>query len=173
MDSIRQLGQQVSLPSHNMLCTFRWIFQILFISSPSIRIYYIYTAAQDGLQCKNESMTPKHWTVVNGGSTCRFNAGPTVVLSLPTFFQFWILPSLVGGSALYFHSVDQWHRMAAWLYGGGLTGLFVTSTLFHTAAWKISHLQWVCVGAKGASRDVRLCLCVFMLGCIALCLTAS
>uniref|UniRef100_A0A667YJ07 Monocyte to macrophage differentiation-associated 2a n=1 Tax=Myripristis murdjan TaxID=586833 RepID=A0A667YJ07_9TELE len=56
---------------------------------------------------------------------------------------FWILPSLVGGSVLYFLSVDQWHRVAAWLYGMGLTGLFVTSTLFHTAAWKISHLRKV------------------------------
>uniref|UniRef100_A0A8C2ZBK2 Monocyte to macrophage differentiation associated 2 n=1 Tax=Cyclopterus lumpus TaxID=8103 RepID=A0A8C2ZBK2_CYCLU len=55
----------------------------------------------------------------------------------------WILPSLVGGSVLYFLSVDQWHRVAAWLYGSGLTGLFVTSTLFHTAAWKISHLRMV------------------------------
>ncbi|CAF91642.1 unnamed protein product, partial [Tetraodon nigroviridis] len=55
----------------------------------------------------------------------------------------WILPSLVGGSVLYFLSVDQWQRTAAWLYGGGLTGLFVTSTLFHTAAWKISHLRKV------------------------------
>ncbi|XP_030591486.1 monocyte to macrophage differentiation factor 2a isoform X2 [Archocentrus centrarchus] len=55
----------------------------------------------------------------------------------------WILPSMVGGSVLYFLSVDQWHRVAAWLYGSGLTGLFITSTLFHTAAWKISHLRQV------------------------------
>ncbi|XP_022063524.1 monocyte to macrophage differentiation factor 2a isoform X1 [Acanthochromis polyacanthus] len=55
----------------------------------------------------------------------------------------WILPSLVGGSVLYFLSVDQWHCVAAWLYGSGLTGLFITSTLFHTAAWKISHLRTV------------------------------
>ncbi|XP_078807521.1 monocyte to macrophage differentiation factor 2a isoform X2 [Oryzias latipes] len=53
----------------------------------------------------------------------------------------WILPSLMGGSVLYFLSADQWHRISAWLYGIGLTGLFVTSTLFHTAAWKISHLR--------------------------------
>ncbi|KAM8824426.1 monocyte to macrophage differentiation factor 2a isoform 4-T4 [Synchiropus picturatus] len=53
----------------------------------------------------------------------------------------WILPSLLGGSVLYFLSTDQWQRVAAGLYGGGLTGLFVTSTLFHTAAWKISHLR--------------------------------
>ncbi|KAI9527096.1 Monocyte to macrophage differentiation factor 2 [Dissostichus eleginoides] len=55
----------------------------------------------------------------------------------------WIIPSLVGGSMLYFLSLDQWHRVAAWLYGSGLTGLFLTSTLFHTAAWKISHLRTV------------------------------
>uniref|UniRef100_A0A665TX27 Monocyte to macrophage differentiation associated 2 n=1 Tax=Echeneis naucrates TaxID=173247 RepID=A0A665TX27_ECHNA len=54
---------------------------------------------------------------------------------------FWILPSLVGGSVLYFLSGDPWHRVAAWLYGSGLTGLFITSTLFHTAAWKVSHLR--------------------------------
>ncbi|CAL8266994.1 unnamed protein product [Gadus morhua 'NCC'] len=53
----------------------------------------------------------------------------------------WILPSLMGGSVLYFLSMDQWHRVAAWLYGAGLTGLFITSTLFHTVAWKISHLR--------------------------------
>uniref|UniRef100_A0A3Q2XLG8 Monocyte to macrophage differentiation-associated 2a n=1 Tax=Hippocampus comes TaxID=109280 RepID=A0A3Q2XLG8_HIPCM len=56
---------------------------------------------------------------------------------------FWILPSMLGGSLLYFLSGDQWHRVAAWLYGSGLTGLFVTSTLFHAAAWKISHLRKV------------------------------
>ncbi|XP_077474723.1 monocyte to macrophage differentiation factor 2a [Stigmatopora argus] len=55
----------------------------------------------------------------------------------------WILPSLVGGSVLYFLSGDLWHRIAAWLYGSGLTGLFVTSTLFHATAWKISHLRMV------------------------------
>ncbi|KAI4822379.1 hypothetical protein JOQ06_010924 [Pogonophryne albipinna] len=37
----------------------------------------------------------------------------------------WIIPSLVGGSMLYFLSLDQWHRVAAWLYGSGLTGLTV------------------------------------------------
>lgn len=79
-------------------------------------------------------------------------------------FQLWILPSLVGGSVLYFLSVDQWHRVAAWLYGSGLTGLFVTSTLFHTAAWKISHLRCVCVGvAENAGRDLAdVHVCVFM-----------
>ncbi|MED6257610.1 Monocyte to macrophage differentiation factor 2 [Ataeniobius toweri] len=56
---------------------------------------------------------------------------------------FWILPSMVGGSVLYFLSVDKWHQVAALLYGSGLTGLFLTSTLFHTAAWKISHLRKV------------------------------
>ncbi|KAM4716737.1 monocyte to macrophage differentiation factor 2a isoform 2-T2 [Anableps anableps] len=56
---------------------------------------------------------------------------------------FWILPSMVGGSVLYFLSVNKWHRVAALVYGSGLTGLFLTSTLFHTAAWKISHLRKV------------------------------
>ncbi|XP_034151481.1 monocyte to macrophage differentiation factor 2 isoform X2 [Esox lucius] len=55
----------------------------------------------------------------------------------------WIIPSLVGGSVLYFLSVDQWQAMAAWLYGVGLSGLFVSSTLFHTVTWKITHLRQV------------------------------
>lgn len=64
---------------------------------------------------------------------------------------------------LYFLSVDQWHRTAAWLYGSGLTALFITSTLFHTAAWKISHLRCVCVcvyaGARGREEfATRACL---------------
>uniref|UniRef100_A0AAZ3SAB4 Monocyte to macrophage differentiation-associated 2a n=1 Tax=Oncorhynchus tshawytscha TaxID=74940 RepID=A0AAZ3SAB4_ONCTS len=53
----------------------------------------------------------------------------------------WIIPSLVGGSVLYFLSVDQWQAAAAWLYGAGLSGLFISSTLFHTVAWKIRHLR--------------------------------
>uniref|UniRef100_A0A674D822 Monocyte to macrophage differentiation associated 2 n=1 Tax=Salmo trutta TaxID=8032 RepID=A0A674D822_SALTR len=55
----------------------------------------------------------------------------------------WIIPSLVGGSVLYFLSVDQWQAAAAWLYGAGLSGLFISSTLFHTVAWKIRHLRIV------------------------------
>ncbi|XP_042170670.1 monocyte to macrophage differentiation factor 2-like isoform X5 [Oncorhynchus tshawytscha] len=55
----------------------------------------------------------------------------------------WIIPSLVGGSVLYFLSVDQWQAAAAWLYGAGLSGLFISSTLFHTVAWKIRHLSRV------------------------------
>uniref|UniRef100_A0A4W5KRC7 Monocyte to macrophage differentiation associated 2 n=1 Tax=Hucho hucho TaxID=62062 RepID=A0A4W5KRC7_9TELE len=55
----------------------------------------------------------------------------------------WIIPSLVGGSVLYFLSVDQWQAAAAWLYGAGLSGLFISSTLFHTVAWKIRHLRLV------------------------------
>ncbi|XP_038840149.1 monocyte to macrophage differentiation factor 2-like, partial [Salvelinus namaycush] len=55
----------------------------------------------------------------------------------------WIIPSLVGGSVLYFLSVDQWQAAAAWLYGAGLSGLFISSTLFHTVAWKIRHLRKV------------------------------
>lgn len=73
-------------------------------------------------------------------------------------FQLWILPSLLGGSVLYFLSVDQWHRVAAWLYGSGLTGLFITSTLFHAAAWKISHLRCVKRELAGSMLNVQSCL---------------
>lgn len=80
-----------------------------------------------------------------------------MIIGYLNLFQLWILPSMVGGSVLYFLSVDRWHRVAAWLYGSGLTGLFITSTLFHTAAWKISHLRcvFVCVlGGGSADRDL-------------------
>ncbi|XP_019117353.1 monocyte to macrophage differentiation factor 2 isoform X2 [Larimichthys crocea] len=53
----------------------------------------------------------------------------------------WIIPSLLGSSVLHFHSEDQWERLSAWVYGAGLTSLFIISTLFHTVAWKKSHLR--------------------------------
>lgn len=75
-----------------------------------------------------------------------------MIIGFLNLFQLWILPSMVGGSVLYFLSVDRWHRVAAWLYGSGLTGLFITSTLFHTAAWKISHLRCVFVCVLGGRK---------------------
>ncbi|XP_054635869.1 monocyte to macrophage differentiation factor 2-like isoform X1 [Dunckerocampus dactyliophorus] len=55
----------------------------------------------------------------------------------------WIIPSLLGSSLLHFQSEDQWERVSAWVYGAGLSSLFTISTLFHTVAWKKSHLRSV------------------------------
>ncbi|KAK3532481.1 hypothetical protein QTP86_018551 [Hemibagrus guttatus] len=57
--------------------------------------------------------------------------------------EFWIIPSIVGSSMLYFLSDDKWESITAWLYGTGLSGLFIMSTMFHTVSWKKSHLQTV------------------------------
>nr|XP_013007981.1 monocyte to macrophage differentiation factor 2-like [Cavia porcellus] len=56
---------------------------------------------------------------------------------------FWILPSILGGSNLYFLSDDDWETISAWIYSLGLCGLFVVSTVFHTISWKKSHLRMV------------------------------
>ncbi|XP_067355215.1 monocyte to macrophage differentiation factor 2-like isoform X2 [Channa argus] len=53
----------------------------------------------------------------------------------------WIIPSLLGSSVLHFQSEDQWERLSAWVYGAGLSSLFIISTLFHTVSWKKSHLR--------------------------------
>ncbi|XP_037109679.1 monocyte to macrophage differentiation factor 2-like isoform X2 [Syngnathus acus] len=53
----------------------------------------------------------------------------------------WIIPSLLGSSLLHLQSEDQWERVSAWVYGAGLSSLFTVSTLFHTVAWKKSHLR--------------------------------
>ncbi|KAK1805194.1 hypothetical protein P4O66_019549 [Electrophorus voltai] len=55
----------------------------------------------------------------------------------------WIIPSILGSSLLYFLSDDQWESITAWIYGSGLSALFVMSTMFHTVSWKKSHLQKV------------------------------
>uniref|UniRef100_A0AAV2LLD8 Ras-associating and dilute domain-containing protein n=1 Tax=Knipowitschia caucasica TaxID=637954 RepID=A0AAV2LLD8_KNICA len=55
----------------------------------------------------------------------------------------WIIPSLLGSSVLHFLSDGQWERTSAWLYGAGLSSLFIISTLFHTVSWKKSHLRSV------------------------------
>uniref|UniRef100_A0A8C0YT56 Monocyte to macrophage differentiation-associated 2a n=3 Tax=Cyprinus carpio TaxID=7962 RepID=A0A8C0YT56_CYPCA len=56
---------------------------------------------------------------------------------------FWIIPSILGSSMLYFLSDDQWESISAWMYGTGLSGLFIMSTMFHTVSWKKSHLRKV------------------------------
>uniref|UniRef100_A0A8D0RWX2 Monocyte to macrophage differentiation associated 2 n=1 Tax=Sus scrofa TaxID=9823 RepID=A0A8D0RWX2_PIG len=53
----------------------------------------------------------------------------------------WIIPSILGSSNLYFLSDDHWETVSAWVYGLGLCGLFVVSTVFHTISWKKSHLR--------------------------------
>ncbi|XP_051982349.1 monocyte to macrophage differentiation factor 2-like [Xyrauchen texanus] len=55
----------------------------------------------------------------------------------------WIIPSIVGGVLLYFLSDDHWEEISAWLYGAGLSSLFIISTVFHTVSWKKSHLRSV------------------------------
>ncbi|XP_020864083.1 monocyte to macrophage differentiation factor 2 [Phascolarctos cinereus] len=56
---------------------------------------------------------------------------------------FWIIPSILGSSNLYFLSDDDWETISAWIYGFGLCGLFVVSTIFHTISWKKRHLRMV------------------------------
>uniref|UniRef100_F7F802 Monocyte to macrophage differentiation associated 2 n=1 Tax=Monodelphis domestica TaxID=13616 RepID=F7F802_MONDO len=56
---------------------------------------------------------------------------------------FWIIPSILGSSNLYFLSDDDWETISAWIYGFGLCGLFVVSTVFHTISWKKRHLRMV------------------------------
>ncbi|XP_064178624.1 monocyte to macrophage differentiation factor 2-like isoform X4 [Anguilla rostrata] len=53
----------------------------------------------------------------------------------------WIIPSIIGSSLLHFLSDDQWETISAWIYGFGLSGLFIVSTVFHTISWKKSHLR--------------------------------
>ncbi|XP_069501619.1 monocyte to macrophage differentiation factor 2 isoform X2 [Ambystoma mexicanum] len=54
---------------------------------------------------------------------------------------FWIIPSILGSSILYLLSDDQWEAICAWIYGFGLSSLFIVSTIFHTISWKKSHLR--------------------------------
>lgn len=61
----------------------------------------------------------------------------------PPCFQLWIIPSILGSSNLYFLSDDHWETVSAWVYGLGLCGLFVVSTVFHTISWKKSHLRYL------------------------------
>lgn len=71
-------------------------------------------------------------------------AGPGALAPCPPRFQLWIIPSILGSSNLYFLSDDDWETISAWIYGLGLCGLFVVSTVFHTISWKKSHLRYVC-----------------------------
>lgn len=70
--------------------------------------------------------------------------------------QFWILPSILGSSILYVLSDDRWETISAWIYGFGLSSLFIVSTIFHTISWKKRHLRYQpCpLGAQS-----RVCIC--------------
>lgn len=96
--------------------------------------------------------------------------------SAPSLLQLWIIPSILGSSNLYFLSDDDWETISAWIYGLGLCGLFVVSTVFHTISWKKSHLRyllpspqvgasawrghqgWCPRPAEGEARCLGLCL---------------
>ncbi|XP_062915017.1 monocyte to macrophage differentiation factor 2a isoform X2 [Mobula hypostoma] len=65
---------------------------------------------------------------------------------------FWIIPSILGSSILYGLSDDQWEMISAWIYGFGLSGLFIVSTVFHTISWKKSHFRMLSVTGL-AARD--------------------
>uniref|UniRef100_UPI00358E497C monocyte to macrophage differentiation factor 2-like isoform X2 n=1 Tax=Myxine glutinosa TaxID=7769 RepID=UPI00358E497C len=54
-----------------------------------------------------------------------------------------IFPSIVGSTVLHLLSNEKWHSLAALLYGAGLCGLFIVSTIFHTVTWKTAHLQTI------------------------------
>ncbi|XP_053132337.1 monocyte to macrophage differentiation factor 2 isoform X3 [Hemicordylus capensis] len=56
---------------------------------------------------------------------------------------FWIIPSILGSSILHVLSDNQWETISAWIYGFGLSGLFIVSTIFHTVSWKKRHLRTV------------------------------
>ncbi|XP_043567850.1 monocyte to macrophage differentiation factor 2a isoform X2 [Chiloscyllium plagiosum] len=56
---------------------------------------------------------------------------------------FWIIPSILGSSILCGLSDDQWEMISAWIYGFGLCGLFIVSTVFHTISWKKSHFRTI------------------------------
>lgn len=58
-----------------------------------------------------------------------------------------------------------WERVTALVYGLGLVGLFLVSTVFHIITWKKSHMRsdglllfwW----AASCSWSVTVCVCVF------------
>ncbi|NWY45497.1 PAQRA factor, partial [Sylvia atricapilla] len=88
------------------------------------------------------------------GSRCRFmnHRVPSNCRYQPTEYEhaancathaFWILPSILGSSILYILSDDQWETISAWIYGFGLSSLFIVSTIFHTISWKKRHLRTV------------------------------
>ncbi|XP_061414077.1 monocyte to macrophage differentiation factor-like [Lethenteron reissneri] len=53
----------------------------------------------------------------------------------------WILPSIVGSAALHRLSDERLEQVTAWVYGLGLCGLFIVSTIYHIYAWKGRHFH--------------------------------
>lgn len=115
--------------------------------------------------------------VAQGLRTCLAPAPePDLAAPPPPCLQLWIIPSILGSSNLYFLSDDDWETISAWIYGLGLCGLFVVSTVFHTISWKKSHLRyllpspqvgacawwghqgWCPRRAEGEARCLGLCL---------------
>ncbi|XP_028843040.1 monocyte to macrophage differentiation factor 2a isoform X2 [Denticeps clupeoides] len=66
----------------------------------------------------------------------------------------WIIPSILGSTLLYFLSDDHWKATTAWMYGAGLSSLFIMSTMFHTISWKKGHLRMVEQGFHMCDRMV-------------------
>ncbi|NXL66950.1 PAQRA factor, partial [Chordeiles acutipennis] len=98
------------------------------------------------------TLSPEH--VSFSLSCCRFmnHRVPSNCRYQPTEYEhaancathaFWILPSILGSSILYILSDDQWETISAWIYGFGLSSLFIVSTIFHTISWKKRHLRTV------------------------------
>uniref|UniRef100_A0A4W5MXL3 Monocyte to macrophage differentiation-associated n=1 Tax=Hucho hucho TaxID=62062 RepID=A0A4W5MXL3_9TELE len=54
-----------------------------------------------------------------------------------------IVPAVVGMALLHRLSDDRWEKITAWVYGMGLCGLFLVSTVFHIITWKKSHMRSV------------------------------
>ncbi|XP_071616940.1 monocyte to macrophage differentiation factor 2 isoform X2 [Heliangelus exortis] len=76
-------------------------------------------------------------------SNCRYQPTEYEHAANCATHAFWILPSILGSSILYILSDDQWETISAWIYGCGLSSLFIVSTIFHTISWKKRHLRTV------------------------------
>ncbi|KAM7038863.1 monocyte to macrophage differentiation factor 2 isoform 1-T1 [Acridotheres tristis] len=76
-------------------------------------------------------------------SNCRYQPTEYEHAANCATHAFWILPSILGSSILCILSDDQWETISAWIYGFGLSSLFIVSTIFHTISWKKRHLRTV------------------------------
>ncbi|XP_061604257.1 monocyte to macrophage differentiation factor isoform X1 [Phyllopteryx taeniolatus] len=56
---------------------------------------------------------------------------------------FLIAPALLGMALLHRLSATNWQCVTAWVYGLGLSALFLVSTVFHVVTWKKSHMREV------------------------------
>ncbi|NWY73034.1 PAQRA factor, partial [Erithacus rubecula] len=99
-------------------------------------------------------------------SNCRYQPTEYEHAANCATHAFWILPSILGSSILYILSDDQWETISAWIYGFGLSSLFIVSTIFHTISWKKRHLRyntwllraWEGGEGPGAPSAVTICL---------------